>query len=326
MINLTKTNENFLDSYLFENNALTLDLRDKRVLNENQFERDFFNQYGIQIKGLRTSDLCNGDVFLSLNEFRMNTGIPVSLVQLRMMKDILDTAKIRYRKIELNDKKTVDVTTFVNRSKKGSKRFRDILFSENCNYIPHNIVKFASNMDIIIGIEGAKKINSSWHNNVFNNSTKTFLFKFYNNILGYNNAVAHFVRNHSPNCTFCDTAGVQDIINETPLHLFFGCTVTENFVNVMFRWFSNDNQFELSRQEFFTHFDRHGFTPALNNVFTVLSKLLLKFLCDCKQRQILPVTNHCKISMVLEVKSLMEINSKFRKTFLSSGVGAYILD
>jgi hypothetical protein len=97
-------------------------------------------------------------------------------------------------------------------------------------------------------------------------------------------------------------------------------------VNIMFRWFSNDDQFEISRQEFFTHFDRHGLTPALNNVFTVLSKLLLKFLWDCKQRQILPVTDHCKISMVLEVKSLMEINSKFKKTFLSSGVGDYIFD
>jgi hypothetical protein len=326
MINLTKTNENFLDAFLFENSALTLGLRDKLVLNENQFDLDFFNQYGILIKGLRTSNLCNGDAFLSLNEFRMNTGIPVSLAQFRMLKGILETAKIRYRKVELNEKKTVDLTTFVNRSRKGSKRFREILYSENCNYIPHNIVKFASNTDIIIGIERAKKINSSWHNNVFNNSTKTFLFKFYNNILGYNNAVAHFVRNHSPNCTFCDIAGVQDITNETPLHLFFGCTVTENLVDDMFRWFSNDNQFELSRQEFFTYFDRHGFTPALNNVLTVLSKLLLKFLWDCKQRQILPIINHCKISVAMEVKSLMEINGKFRKTFLSSGVGANILD
>jgi hypothetical protein len=286
----------------------------------------FFNQYGILIKGLCTSNLCNGEAFLSLNEFRMNTGIPVSLAQYRMMKGILETAKIRYRKIELNDKKTVNVTTFVNRSKKGSRRFREILYSENCNYIPHNIVKFASNMDIIIGMERAKKINSSWHNNVFNNSTKTFLFKFYNNTLGYNSAVAHFVRNHSPNCSFCDTAGVQDIISETPFHLFFGCTITENFLTDMFRWFSNDNQFEFSRLEFFTHFDRNGFTPALNNVLTVLSKLLLKFLWDCKQRQILPNINHCKISMAMEVTSLMDINRKFRKTFLTSGVGANILD
>jgi hypothetical protein len=326
MTNLTKTDENFLDSYIFDNKALTLGLRDNRVLNENQFARDFFNQYGHQLKGLRTSDLCNGDAIVSLNEFRVNTGIPVPLAQFRMMKDIVETAKIRYRKTELGDKRTIDIATFVNRSKKGSKRFRIILTSEIRNYIPHNIVKFASNMEIILGLESAKKINSSWHSNVFNNSTKTFLFKFYNNILGYNNAVAHFIRNHSPNCTFCDIAGVQEIINETPLHLFFGCDVVENFLNIIVRWLTNDDQFEISRQELFTYFDRQGFTPARNNVLTVLSKLLLKFIWDCKQRQILPVVGHCKISMVLEIKSLMETNSKFKKTFLSSGMGEFIFN
>jgi hypothetical protein len=139
--------------------------------------------------------------------------------------------------------------------------------------------------------------------------------------------VAHFVRNHSPNCTFCDIAGVQDIINETPLqHLFFRCTITETFVENMFKWFAEDDQFDLSRKELFTYFDRPGFTPARNNVFTVYSKLTLKFLWDCKQRYILPTINHCKISISMEIRSLLDINGKFKKIFTSSGVGMNILE
>ncbi len=326
IINLTKTDENFLDAFMFDNRALTIGLRDNLVLNENNFDVNFFNTRCTEIKKLRTSDLCNGEMYTSLNEFRTNTGIPISLVHFRMLKGMVETAKTRYRKEAINGKKTVDIVTFVNQSKKGSKRFRKTLFPEICNYIPHNIIKCGSNIDIIVCLDCAKNVNSSWHNNVFNNSTKTFLFNLYNNILGYNSAVAHFVRNHSPNCTFCDIAGVQDIINETPLHLIFGCTITETFVEQMFKWFAEDDQFELSRKELFTYFDRPGFTPARNNVFNVFSKLILKFLWDCKQRYILPTINHCKISIAMEIKSLLDINGKFKKIFMSSGVGMNILE
>jgi hypothetical protein len=324
--NFTKTNENFLDAFMFENRALTIGLRDNRCLNKNNFDVIFFNAHQTDIKKLRTSDLYNGETYVSLNDFRTNTGIPISIAYFRMLKGMVETAKTRYRKELLNERKTVDIATFINRSKRGSKRFRKILFPELCNYIPHNIIKFSSNIDIVVGLDGAKSVNSSWHNNVFNNSTKTFLFKLYNNILGYNSAVAHFVRNHSPNCTFCDIAGVQDIFNETPLHLFFGCTTTETFVETMFKWFAEDDQFELSCKEIFTYFDRPGFSPARNKVFTVFAKLTLKFLWDCKQRYILPYVNHGKISISIEIRSLLDINSNFKKTYTSSGVSMNILE
>jgi hypothetical protein len=214
-----------------------------------------------------------------------------------MLKGIVETALVRYHKHEPVDQSTVDVATFINRTKRESKRFRKILTSVSGDYIPHNSVKFRDNVDVVVGLDCAKKLNSCWNLNIFSNSTRTFLFKLYNNTLGYNNAVAHFVRNHSPNCTFCDIAGIQEAFNETPLHLFFNCGTSEIFIDSMFKWFVNDNTFEFSRTEFFTIFDRANFSPAKNCMLTVFSKLLLKFMWDSKQRHSLPCTVHCKIAI-----------------------------
>jgi hypothetical protein len=220
-----------------------------------------------------------------------------------------------------SEQTTVDVATFVNRSKRGSKRFRKILTFSINDYIPHNIVKFRDNVDVVIGLECVKKLNSLWNTNIFSNSTRTFLFKLYNNSLGFNNAVAHFVRNHSPNCTFCDLAGIPEVFIETPLHLFFSCGTSEPFIENMFKWFVNDDIFEFSRTEFFTVFDRAEFSASKNSMLTVFSKLLQKFMWDSKQRQSPPNIMHCRVYIGTEITSMSETNGKFKKTFQLSDFG-----
>jgi hypothetical protein len=198
MFNLTKKNENFRDAYLYKNRVLTIGLRDKHTLNETSFTANFFNTHEYKIKQLRISDIFVDNTYVGLDNFRINSGIPVSLFQYRMLKGIVETAIVRYRKQVSEEQITVEIATFVNRSKRRSKRFRKILTPISVDYIPHNIIKFRDNVDVIVGLACAKKLNSCWNNNIFNNSTRTFFFKLYNNTLGYNNAVAHFVRNHSP--------------------------------------------------------------------------------------------------------------------------------
>ncbi len=274
MFSLTKKNENFQDAFLFRNKSLTIGIRDNRVLSDQNFTAAFFNTHKHKIQNLRVSDIFIEKNYVGLNIFRLNTGMPVTLFQYQMLKGIVETALVRYRKHAEPEQTTVDVATFVNRSKKGSKRFRKILTFAISDYIPHNIVKFRDNVDVVIGLECAKKLNSLWNSNIFSNSTRTFLFKMYNNSLGYNNAVAHFVRNHSPNCTFCDLAGIPEVFIETPLHLFFSCGTSEPFIEAMFKWFVNDDTFEFSRTEYFTVFDRAELSSSKNSMLTVFSKLL----------------------------------------------------
>ncbi len=281
----------------------------------------FFTTYGQKIKNLLVRDIFFDNNYVGLHDFRNNTGMPVSLFQYQMLKGMVETAMVRYRKQTTVEQTTVDVATFVNRSKKGSKRFRKILTITVPDYVPHNIVKFRDNVDVVVGLDCAKKLNSLWNTSIFSNSTRTFLFKLYNNTLGFNSAVAHFVRNHSPNCTFCDIARTPEAFNETPLHLFFSCVSIEPFIANMFKWFVNDDTFEFSRTEFFTTFDRVDLSTSKNYMLTVFSKLLQKFVWDSKQRHTIPCIIHCKVHIGTEITSMSETSGKFRKIFQQSGLG-----
>ncbi len=96
-----------------------------------------------------------------------------------------------------------DLTTFCNRFKRGSKPFRRILDGPARDEIPRNIQTFAEGTQTIIGLDMGRIINGLWGFSFFPNNMRVFLFKLHNNILGLNNRVAHFIRDHLPICTFC---------------------------------------------------------------------------------------------------------------------------
>jgi hypothetical protein len=316
----TSYGHNFTNSYLFENNALSLGIRDKRLVSRNLFTLPFFNVYGNKIANLSTRDILKDDgSYISRELFNTNMGIPFTVFDYQMLKGIVETAKVRFQHNVTTSGHIVDVQTFLCQARKGSKRFRKVLTIVANENIPHNIVKFSDNMDIVLGIEDSKKVNSFWNLNNFSNSTRTFLFKLYNNLLGYNTVVSHFIRNHSRNCTFCDIIGDQDITDETPLHLFAQCQVVDELVCNVFRWLTDDNAFVTSRKEQFALFDRADLNKEQNYVLTFVSKIVLKFIWDSKQRYCIPNLNHCKITIVNELESVSAISGKFKNIYNASG-------
>jgi hypothetical protein len=154
--------------------------------------------------------------------------------------------------------------------------------------IPHNMRKFADNLDIVITGEQSKFLNKLWTDNIFTNAEKVFLFKLHNNTLGFNNAVAHFVRGHTPFCTFCNVNRTPDPNIETPLHLLYDCNHVHDVLNVMFKSVTNDNNFVFSKRELFINFERRGFSIAKNTILTICAKFVLKYVWDCKNRQCAP--------------------------------------
>jgi hypothetical protein len=72
------------------------------------------------------------------------------------------------------------------------------------------------------------------------NRIKTFLFKYFNNILGINTRLSHFVANRNRGCTFCEiknTVVPLQVQNPVPVpipdesfeHLFYGCMTTREW-------------------------------------------------------------------------------------------------
>ncbi len=120
------------------------------------------------------------------------------------VEKISSNAKLKYTKKSVLEIKTTALNDLINRKVKGCKRYRKKIIGKEEEFIPHNIVKYSNNTDTVINYEQSKTLNGLWSKAVFSNATRTFLFKLHNNTAGYNNAVAHFVPGHSPNCTFCD--------------------------------------------------------------------------------------------------------------------------
>ena len=62
----------------------------------------------------------------------------------------------------------------------------------------------------------------------------------------------------------------------------------------------------ISRQELFVTFTR--FTRAKNEALTLMAKLILKYIWDCKVRETLPNVECCKLNLLLELKCISKLN------------------
>ena len=244
----------------------------------------------------------------------------ISNEEFNKLKKVCENGKLKFRKSDLNSKKCMDFDEFFNRPVKGSKRYRTILAHSSNPYqdaVPHNMIKFADSFDILIDLENSKKLNSFWNKSFLSNACRTWLFKFYNNTVGYNAMVSHFVRGHSDNCTFCDILLVPEQNRETGIHLFYQCTITENVTNRVFSHYMEVNTIP-TRQELLVGFNT--FSHQKNSALNLISKLYLKFLWDCKVRKCLPTPEGAIQMINYELKTICKISTETRLTFLGSGI------
>ncbi len=214
----------------------------------------------------------------------------------------------------------------MNRYKKGSSHIRKIMCVSNVAEIPHNIKKFGDNLDIVITGEQSRFLNSIWKNNFFSNQEMTFLFKLHNNILGYNRSIAHFVRGHSPYCTFCDLAEIPEPSLETPLHIFFECRFVSDLIDNVFKRVYGDNNFLFSRREYFTNFERRELSFTKNMALTLIAKFLIKYIWDCKTRFTVPETVRCWDFLCDKILTLVSTNNKFRKLWEGSELNLNMIE
>jgi hypothetical protein len=180
-------------------------------------------------------------------------------------------------------------------------------------------MKFSETVEIVIDNSAAPLVNGFWGKSFLDNSTRAFLFKLHNNILGINTRLSHFVRNHSRICTFCNITRNPIDEDETPLHLFFQCRSTEPVVLGTLQWIINDEQIfgRLSRQHFFGFFNTGS--DAKNHFLQLASNLIKKYIWDCKCRFGLPNLFHCQDYIREELDRIISQNTKIRKTYLASG-------
>ncbi len=98
---------------------------------------------------------------------------------------------------------------------------------------------------------------------------------------------------------------------------FFECQAVENLTNNIFSWILETNTL-VTRHELFSVFNRadHRKNDALN----LISKILLKYYCDCKQRHCLPNFENAKTILKSEFTTLTACNKKICTIIENSGI------
>jgi hypothetical protein len=93
------------------------------------------------------------------------------------------------------------------------------------------------------------------------------------------------------------------------LHLFYECAHVSAIVDATFNRITARENFEYSRREYFTTFERREFSHAKNLVLTIISKFIMKFLWDCKLRFTVPTVELCW-EYIHETVSVLRVNNK----------------
>jgi hypothetical protein len=214
----TTANENYRKIFIFENEKIATELGGRESFSRLLFQPEILNQYSSKLYQLRYMDLFDeDDNFLNIQQIRDRTSIDFTPLQVFHLRNVCWVARTRYNKKEPLEQVSLQIETFLLRRKKGSSHIRKVLSNKPNLGIPHNINKLANNLDIVINGDQSKFLNKLWTDNFFSNQERVFFFKLHNNILGFNNVVAHFVRGHTPYCTFCNISRSPDPNPETPV-------------------------------------------------------------------------------------------------------------
>jgi len=301
-----------LNSVVFDNPCLPFDANNRNYLKKNFFTNREFENFKQQIYALTISDLINPELIPNTKAvFEVNTGIELSNIKFLRLRNLAATAVNTYRKIDNNERRRDTVRNFCMRIKRGSKKYRKIISGKTPFTISTNITRYSDIIDQVINLDNSVRLNTQWSCNYLDNSTRTFLFKLHNNLLGTNTRVAHFVRNHPRTCTFCGIAQDPEDHPETILHLFFECVHIERLLSAFYLWlFGMENAPPISARNFLIGFEFEN--THKKQILDLCGILVKKYIWDCKLRYHLPRIEDLKNSFLSEFKNIYNHNSKVR--------------
>jgi hypothetical protein len=117
-----------------------------------------------------------------------------------------------------------------------------------------------------------------WNTGGLNNRVRTFIFKFYNNLLGLNTRLSHFVVNQNRVCTFCEGT-VTTAPDENFIHIFLECPTTFDWHNQFKKKYLPHLVFtDLTlRTALFFYGKLPGVGTGTSNQFLTLSILIFQF-------------------------------------------------
>jgi hypothetical protein len=158
-----------------------------------------------------------------------------------------------------------------------------------------------------------------WNSQGINNRLKVIIFKFFNNILGINTRLSHFVPNQGRGCTFCPINGTVPVPDETFFHVFMDCGTVRTWHNKFLGdylpgGYLRDDQ---ERKNFF--FLGRVHEPDIDCFFIMMTVLVFQFVVwEQKLRKKCPSYRSIKIEFQEHMGRFLTGNSRARKDVLKS--------
>jgi len=227
-------NENYLKATVYNNKLFMRGRGNKRVLTmtylglpENSMSplanipfENFYGQWGLKTRA----------------EMRIELGLDLSVEGYRDLGNALNYYLARIRVNPINNGKSISFWEEFGNILQPGRKIRASMLKRRKK--PFDLEKqvFTVTFLRVTETEFDNGSNHSermalWKKNGINNRMKTFIFKFFNNLLGINTRLSHFVDNWSRKCTFCNSKGEINQSDETFKHLFLDCKYTTQLHN-----------------------------------------------------------------------------------------------
>jgi hypothetical protein len=205
--------------------------------------------YGAQIKELKWKQFLLNGAIIDLQEFIFVTGINID--RGRYLK-LCNCLKIIKKYCANSDPIEIDITTFFNRLRKGSKDIRKILSTDYPDKFREKICNTVKSYERItntdLTIPNIKRNLKIWNVYNFPNRFKVFLFKFYGNILGTNDRISHFNAEKDPSCYLCKKGQLPAPL-ESFTHIFYDCPTINGVITLFINKYLN---IEIDRMLYFS--------------------------------------------------------------------------
>jgi hypothetical protein len=157
------------------------------------------------------------------------------------------------------------------------------------------------------------EVGKDWNTGGLNNRVRTFIFKFYNNLLGLNTRLSHFVVNQNRGCTFCEGT-VSTVPDENFIHIFLECPTTFDWHNQFLRKYLPHLVFmDLdSRTALFFYGRLPGDDTGTKNKFLMLSILIFQFcIWEEKLREKKPSFSTIDLQFGEHMRTLTNMKKKY---------------
>ena len=226
---------NLKESFLINNPVITRGDRDTRLITFGFFQ-DNVPRIPVQdLLMVTIQDIADENLFLKRKD---DIELPLSLITYMRLQAAFHLLRLKLRSMVHLDQTGHALNTFMKSFKKGSQSIRRI-FSvlRNGRIKPLELNAVITFFQLVNtdppDVNSVKLIISAWDSTFMTNKQREFSFRFYNNTLGLNNRLAHFVQNINPGCAFCLANNADVIHPESFLHLFFDCFYTNKLLTAI---------------------------------------------------------------------------------------------